>query len=61
MFVRLIAGAGLFALGYYLGKQIGRMEPIREDLERAPASKPSTSAEKEGNGAPEADADRPRG
>ena len=35
MLFRLIAGAGLFAFGYYLGKQIGRMEPIRDELEQA--------------------------
>lgn len=34
MLLRLITGAGLLALGYYVGKQVGRMEPIREDLER---------------------------
>lgn len=34
MLLRLITGAGLLALGYYVGKQVGRMDPIREDLER---------------------------
>lgn len=34
MLLRVIAGAGLLALAYYVGKQVGRMEPIREDLER---------------------------
>jgi hypothetical protein len=31
-----VAGAaGVFLLGYYLGKQVGRTEPIREELDRA--------------------------
>ena len=34
MLIRLIAGVGLFAFGYYLGKQVGRMEPIRDELAR---------------------------
>lgn len=33
--LRLLAGAGLLAFGYYLGRQVGRMEPIREELARA--------------------------
>ena len=37
MLLRLIAGAGLVAFGYYVGKQVGRMEPIREELARAAA------------------------
>ena len=35
MFLRLIAGAGLFALGYYVGREVGRMDPIIEELKRA--------------------------
>lgn len=35
MFLRLIAGAGLFALGYYVGREVGRMEPIVEELKMA--------------------------
>jgi hypothetical protein len=33
--VRVLVGAGLFAFGYYLGKQVGMLEPIRMDLARA--------------------------
>jgi hypothetical protein len=33
--VRLLVGAGLFALGYYLGREVGRHEPILEELEQA--------------------------
>lgn len=35
MLLRLIAGAGLFALGYYLGKEVARHEPINEELAQA--------------------------
>ena len=37
MWTRLITGLGLLALGYYVGKQVGRMEPIRQELERTRA------------------------
>ena len=35
MLVRLVLGVGLFALGYYLGREVGRAEPVREELRRA--------------------------
>ena len=35
MLARLVVGAGLFALGYYLGKEVGRMAPVRDELRRA--------------------------
>lgn len=35
MLGRLVVGVGLFALGYYLGREIGRTEPIRDELKRA--------------------------
>lgn len=35
MLFRLIAGAGIFALGYYIGREVGRMEPIISELEKA--------------------------
>jgi hypothetical protein len=35
MLLRLIASVGLVALGYYVGKQVGRMEPVREELAKA--------------------------
>jgi hypothetical protein len=38
MWLRFIAGVGLLALGYYVGKQVGRMEPIRDELARARAA-----------------------
>lgn len=45
MLFRVVVSFGLLALGYYVGREIGRGEPIRKDLktlrdegERAPAS-----------------------
>ncbi len=32
MIYRLIANLGLFALGYYLGREMGRTEAIRERM-----------------------------
>jgi hypothetical protein len=39
MLLRLLAGAGLVALGFYLGKEVGRMQPIREELAKARAQR----------------------
>ena len=56
MLARLIAGAGLFVIGYYLGKEIGRTEPIREELRRArernSSPEPSTDAAATNDGRP---------
>ena len=35
MIYRIIVGVGLLALGYYLGREVGRAEPVREELRRA--------------------------
>ncbi|MFQ6021803.1 MAG: hypothetical protein ACE5NW_03700 [Acidiferrobacterales bacterium] len=35
MIFRVLIGAGLLALGYYVGREIGRSEPIREELRKA--------------------------
>lgn len=35
MIVRLFLGAGLFVLGYYMGREVGRAEPVREALRAA--------------------------
>ena len=35
MIVRLFVGAGLFALGYMLGREVGRAESIRDQLQWA--------------------------
>lgn len=32
MIVRIFIGAGLFALGYFVGKEMGRAESIRDQL-----------------------------
>lgn len=32
MFVRIVIGVGLFAIGYFVGKEIGRAESIRDQL-----------------------------
>lgn len=34
MIFRLLIGGGLFAMGFYLGRELGRSESIRETLER---------------------------
>ena len=33
MFFRVFISLGLLGLGYYVGREIGRGEPIRKDLE----------------------------
>lgn len=61
MLLRLIAGAGLLALGYYVGKQVGRMEPIREDLERSRNERTADQAEVTDDQRPRADDSGGRG
>ena len=34
MVFRVFVSVGLLALGYYVGREIGRGEPIRKDLEK---------------------------
>ena len=51
MLTRLLIGAGLFAVGYLLGKEVGRMDPVREELQRARA----TAGEADKNPAAEPD------
>jgi len=34
MFVRVFIGVGLLALGYFVGREVGRTESVREELER---------------------------
>jgi hypothetical protein len=38
MWLRLVIGGGLFALGYYLGREVERTKPVREELARARGS-----------------------
>lgn len=35
MIFRILIGVGLLALGYYVGREVGRTEPIREELRKA--------------------------
>ena len=35
MLIRMTVGVGLLAFGYYLGREVGRAEPLREELRRA--------------------------
>ncbi|MFM1892291.1 MAG: hypothetical protein RLZ44_1368 [Pseudomonadota bacterium] len=46
MWWRLLVGTGLFALGYYLGKEVERTRPVRDELDRARAAR--TGAEDDG-------------
>jgi len=34
MFLRFITGASIFALGFYFGREVGRMERLFGELER---------------------------
>jgi len=33
LIVRVVIGLGLLALGYYVGREVGRAEPTRRELE----------------------------
>lgn len=35
MLFRMIAGAGLFVIGYYLGREVERYAPMRRELREA--------------------------
>lgn len=37
MLLRLIVTTGIFAVGYYLGREVGRNTPVRRELEQARA------------------------
>ncbi len=32
--LRMLIGVGLFAMGYYIGREIGRLESLREEMRR---------------------------
>ena len=38
MIFRLFFSFGVFAAGYYLGREVGRHEPVRRELERGRSS-----------------------
>jgi hypothetical protein len=42
MIGRLLVGAGLFALGYYLGREVKRFDPLREELRNARENEDTT-------------------
>lgn len=48
MLLRLIVGAGLFAAGYYLGREVGRHEPMRREIEQGRADGRSREVVDEG-------------
>jgi hypothetical protein len=48
MIFRILFGASLFALGYYIGKEIGRTEPIRNTLEKSRQQQEETLMSSEG-------------
>lgn len=50
MLFRLIATACVFGVGYYLGKEIGRTESIREELERTRRLREEETKETAGKG-----------
>lgn len=41
LWVKVLVGAGLLALGYYVGRETGRTEGIRRDLEERPPPEPA--------------------
>ena len=45
MLLKLVTGAALVGLGYYVGREVGRMETIREELALARAAKAARAAE----------------
>jgi len=51
--LRLVVGAGLFAFGYYLGRQSGRMEVLHGEFppynEEDPISDPDNSDREKSN------------
>ena len=35
MIIRILTGTSLLLLGYYIGREVGRAEPIRRELQEA--------------------------
>lgn len=60
MIFRILAGAAMVALGYYVGREVGRTETIREELERARARQ-GRVIDQESEPAPEQDEPGPAG
>jgi hypothetical protein len=53
MFVRVFIGVGLLALGYFVGREVGRTESVREELERRRAGA-GTEQPDQGDSGPDA-------
>ena len=47
MIIRVLTGAALLLLGYYIGREVGRTEPIRKELEEARKNDKKPTKEKE--------------
>jgi len=61
MIARIFLGAGLFVLGYLVGKEIGRTEAVRDQLRRAAADDDRLPTElQSGRQAPTARVNPPR-
>lgn len=45
MLMRVITAIGLFAFGYYIGKQVGRMEPVNEELSQTRHARTTDASE----------------
>jgi hypothetical protein len=52
MIFRVLASVGLLAAGYYVGREVGRIESIREELERTRA-RGGRVVDQDGDPAPE--------
>lgn len=46
MFLRLAFGVGLLALGYYVGREMGRVESLRRELDGDPEPLEAESVER---------------
>jgi hypothetical protein len=46
MILRILTGGALLLLGYYIGREVGRTEPIRKELEEARKNDKKPSKEK---------------
>lgn len=45
LLLKLVTNVALVGLGYYVGREVGRMETIREELARAREAKAGETAE----------------
>ena len=51
LLIRALMGVGMLVVGYYVGREVGRLESVREELRRAraPAEGPSHPGESREN------------